>query len=84
MHHDYDTVQPAFIFCTQGGKKQNESLAALTPSGIHKNYFIDGYIIAGIWAQFPHCNLNPAADRRSFVVYLDHRVLCKSFVAMDP
>lgn len=80
VHTDSNAIPPAFVFCPQtvtGGE-----LIVQYPDEPPKRIKTDaGVIVGGCWAQFPHCNAEvKQGDRRSFVVYLDHRVLSTSYI----
>jgi hypothetical protein len=79
VHTDTNTIPPAFVFCVRtcnGG-----DLVVTTPEG--KAVVIEttaGRVIAGKWAQLPHCNTKVlSGERHSYVCYLDHRVISTSW-----
>jgi hypothetical protein len=80
VHCDNNTIGAAFIFCAntvEGG-----SLVIQTPDGSkHTKHLKAGEILGGSWAQYAHCNEPTEYQRRSFVVYLDYRVLSSSYIS---
>jgi hypothetical protein len=81
VHTDSNSILAAFLFCARTFERGQ--LISLTPSGARSIHLKAGCVLGGRWAQFPHCNWHPTADRRSFVLYLDQRVLCNKYVAVD-
>jgi hypothetical protein len=83
-HIDTNTLAPAFVFCPNTYKGGH--LIAQLPTGEKRTVKLEeGVVAGGSWAQHPHCNspVNKGEDRRSFVVYLDHRVISKSYIVVD-
>ena len=79
-HIDTNTVGPAFVFTPEdydGG-----DLMVMTETGLVRHKFKAGQIVGGHWQQLPHCNTKIAdgEDRRSFVLYLDKRVLSSRYI----
>ena len=83
VHTDTNTIPPAFVFCPEtfsGG-----ALICRLPCGPCRVELKAGTIVGGSWAQFPHCNsaVRSGSFRRSFVVYLDNRIVSSSYVTID-
>lgn len=82
-HIDTNTVGAAFVFTPEtyvGG-----DLLVMTEHGIIRHKFKAGEIVGGQWQLLPHCNSKVAKgeDRRSFVLYLDKRVLSSSYKVVN-
>lgn len=80
VHHDHDSIPPAFVFCPATNDFGGGELIVHLNGRTMKIPMTSGTMVGGAWAQFPHCTESVAwGNRRSFVVYLDHRVISKSF-----
>ena len=82
-HIDTNTVGAAFVFTPEtynGG-----DLLVMTEHGIVRHKFKAGEIVGGRWQLLPHCNSKVAegVDRRSFVLYLDKRVLSSRYKVVN-
>ena len=82
VHTDTNTIPPAFLICVSEAK--GGELCCLPPIGGPRVVsFEQPTIVAGAWAQYPHCNLPVTkGERHSFVVYMDHRNLAESYKEM--
>jgi hypothetical protein len=85
VHTDINTQPPAFVMCPKtydGG-----DLLVWDPYKEHvlRAKLPKGKILGGAWAQHPHCNTYVAKkeDRHSFVIYIDNRMLSKSYKTAD-
>lgn len=85
VHKDHNVVGPAFLLSTYEPRFRDEgALAVSSPTTNYKWPLKPGTVIGGNWAQHEHCNINvdavTAANRTSWVVYLDKRVFGKNYV----
>jgi hypothetical protein len=74
-HVDTNTIGSVFAFCldtVEGGELQVNM-----PQESVEIHMKEGAVLGGLWAQYPHANKPVAtgAERHSFIVYLDKRVL---------
>lgn len=80
IHHDTNTLPPAFVFCADGNFLGGELIIQHPGGRTEKIPLREGVIAGGAWAQRPHCvEATLRGFRQTFVVYLDHRVLSKSY-----
>jgi hypothetical protein len=80
VHCDNNTTGAAFVFCANTAS--GGSLVGQRSDGtLHKTHLEEGLILGGAWAQYAHFNEPTEVQRRSFVVYLDYRVLSSSYVS---
>ncbi len=80
VHTDNNTVGPAFLFTAR--TYQGGDLITYTSEGKITVPLERGWILGGLWAQYPHCITEAEIGRMSFVVYLDYRVLLTKYVEM--
>jgi hypothetical protein len=84
VHLDTNTTGAAFVFCAKS-VKGGELVVNHPCLGATKIHLIEGKIVGGLWAQYPHCNeqVDDCEDRHSFVVYLDHRAISQSYIFLE-
>ena len=83
VHTDTNTLPPAFVFCPKT-VKGGDLIVAMPDGSIQRVCLNAGVVAGGSWAQYPHCNEKvSSSDRRSFVVYLDHRSISQSYIPIN-
>ena len=80
VHIDLNTVGPAFLFTAE--TYEGGDLYCLTPDGLKNAVLEKGKVVGGLWSSLPHCSSPSEKGRRSFVVYLDYRVLRSNYMSV--
>jgi hypothetical protein len=87
VHCDENVVGATFLFTTQSF--EGGLLGLLSPSGKLVTHCLKaGEILAGKWAENPHCNLGvtdaTVNERTSWTIYFDRRVFSNKYAYIEP